>query len=143
MICFAVVAGIQPSVRDPGWQCEACPTSRIKGSVKIDGIGSHGDVSDAVAVPDEMLHQTWLDRSGHAIALDPAAFQVRRVDGQDVAFVLAGGKSHPSVLRVGGRMRAPVHPDGSIGRPPVTIAWRSNLMAISFSVYGSLSSKIR
>ena len=68
-------------------------------------------VSDAVAITEEMLHQRGLIAFRHSISADPAALHVSGVDREGIAFVLAGGESRPGVLRIRGRMRAPVHPN--------------------------------
>src|SRR5437868_5043578 len=44
----------------------------------------------------------------------PALLDMRRGHGQDVAVPLAGGKTHPSVSGVIGRMRTPVHPNRAV-----------------------------
>src|ERR1700678_337780 len=52
-----------------------------------------------------------------SVTPDPTFFEVRSVDGQDVAFPFAGGKAHGCMQRILGRMRPAIHPDGALGVP--------------------------
>lgn len=61
-----------------------------------------------------MLYDGSLIALDQPVAANPGPFKMRRIDGQDVAFIFSGGKPHPGVLRVGGRMWTPVHPNGPI-----------------------------
>ena len=60
-----------------------------------------------------MLGHGGLVALGQPVPSSPALFDVRGVDRQDVAFPLAGGKSHERVRGVIGRMRPAIHPDGA------------------------------
>ncbi len=64
-------------------------------------------------MPDEMLHERGFVALRNAVGADETAFDVRGVDGQDMPFPLAGGKSRPTVLRVSRRVWAAVHPKRS------------------------------
>ena len=70
-----------------------------------------------VAVADEMLGHRGAIAAGDAVAADPAFLQVRRRDGEDVAFPLAGGEAHRRVHGVGAGVRPAVHPDRALGAP--------------------------
>ena len=60
-----------------------------------------------------MLGHGGLVALGKPVAASPALLDVRGVDGQDVAFPLAGRKSHEGMHGVIGRMRTAIHPDGA------------------------------
>ena len=51
------------------------------------------------------------------VAADPAFFQMRGGDGQNVAFPFPGGEALRGVQRVLGRMRTAIHPDGALRAP--------------------------
>src|ERR1044072_7199725 len=109
---LAVIAGVQPRI----W---ISPTSKQFGASdqrlrQINGIGHDKRKSDTVPVPDEMLDHGGLIALNQAIPSNPGTLEMRRVYGEDVAFILSCGEPHPGVLRVGRRMRPPVHPDGPI-----------------------------
>ena len=63
------------------------------------------DVGQNIAVADEVFGHGGLVAHHHAVAAHPAGFDVRRLDGENVAVPFTGGESHPGVGSVGGRMR--------------------------------------
>src|SRR3974390_2735997 len=96
---LAVVAGVQPRVRLPRVADQGVsPAERLR---QVDRVIYYGEVSDLVAVPDEMLHHGSFVALRNAIGADPPALEMRGVYRQDVAFVFPRGESGPSVLRVG------------------------------------------
>src|ERR1700680_2869716 len=86
-------------------------------------------------MPDEVLGQRDQITGGESIAPVPALFDVGSGDGQNIAVPLAGGKSHPRVSRVLGRMWTSIHVDGAgllIGADVVLDGDESVRLRISF-----------
>src|SRR5262249_10236988 len=55
--------------------------------------------------------------SRDSVAPDPSFFQMRCIDGQNVAFPLSRGKSLGGVERIFRRMRTAIHPDSAFRSP--------------------------
>ena len=79
---------------------------------EINRIRDHRHEGQAIRMTDEMLDDGGAVAPRNAVAANPAFFEVRRVDRQDVAFPLPGRKPHPRVWRRVRGMRASIHPDG-------------------------------
>src|SRR2546425_1520574 len=108
---FGIVTGIQKSFRiPPGAKHHAGLAHRLG---EINRICRYGKMREPVPVPDEMLDDSSFVTLKRAIRPLPAAFDVRCVDGQDVAFEFSRRKSRPGVLRIRRRMWTSIHPDRS------------------------------
>src|ERR1019366_7907503 len=118
---FAVVAVILPGVGLLDAASER--VSAAERLVEIDGVLHHGKVSDAIAVPNEVLDQRGLIALCKPVGANPPALEVRGVNGQRVAFVFSSRESGPGVLCPGGRVRTIVHPyrAGAFGDLPVVL----------------------
>ncbi len=80
---------------------------------QVNRIVQDGHVGHDISVPQKMLGHGGLIAFRKPVAASPALLDVRGVDGQNIAFPLAGGKSHEGMRRIVGRMRAAIHPDGA------------------------------
>src|SRR5665213_62373 len=70
-------------------------------------------MSQILVMHDEMLGEIGTITFRNSIAPDPPSLDMGSVNSQNVAFQLTGGKTHPGMGRIGGRMRTTVHPDGT------------------------------
>src|ERR1035438_1226732 len=104
---FTVVAVILPGVRL--FDAASKRVSAAERLVEIHRVVYDGKVSDAIAVPNEVLDQRGLIALRQPVGANPPALQVGCVNGQRVAFVFSGRESPPGVLRIGGRMRTIIH----------------------------------
>ena len=66
-----------------------------------------------ISVPQKMLGHGGLVALGKPVAARPTLLDMRSVNGQYVAFPLAGGKPHEGMHSVIGRMQTAIHPDGA------------------------------
>src|SRR5579872_5201855 len=64
-----------------------------------------------IAMPDEVFRHGCQIAVDNSIAPDVPSLQMRGLNGQDPALPLTRGKSRPSMRRIRGRMRTPIHPD--------------------------------
>src|SRR6476646_1598015 len=95
---LAVIAGVQPRIRiSPASKQLGASDQRLR---QINGVRHNKRESDSVPMPDEMLDYCGLIALDQSVAANPGPFKMRRIDGQDIAFIFSSGEPHPGVLRV-------------------------------------------
>src|SRR5437867_9685440 len=66
-----------------------------EGLIQADSVGDDGKMCHAIAMPDEMLHDGRLVALRQTVCSKLSSLDVRRVHGEDIAFIFTGGKSGP------------------------------------------------
>jgi hypothetical protein len=85
---------------------------------EVDGVVDDADQRERVAVADPVLGECCAVAAGDAVAADPADFEVRGGDYENVALPFARRETLPGMWRVGAGMWPSVHPDSALRSLP-------------------------
>ena len=103
---------------------------------EINRIRYHRHEGQAIRMTDEMLDDGGAVAPRNAVAANPAFFEVRRVDRQNVAVPFAGREAHRRVQCVVRRVRTAIHPDRSLGAPgEVMNVDRDELLRVAIALF--------
>src|SRR5215471_3310 len=81
---------------------------------EVDRVGGDGDMGQMIPVPDEVFRERHQVAGRNTVAAMPALLDMCGADRQSIPFPFSGGKTHPGVNGVVGRVWTAIHVNGAV-----------------------------